>query len=184
MATKLPVAVKGIKNASDVVFRLCDADGQVVGRLASQIAQILQGKNKPTWQPNVDDGDAVVVVNASKLTFTGRKMEDKVYRWHTGYPGGLKERTAAEQMRRDSTVVLRKAVSGMLPKNKQRQAMLRKLRIFSGPHHEFEGHPNLVVHELPPRKLRNKKDIFIAEEGFEPFNPEVYNARLARMGKN
>jgi len=178
----LPHAVKGIENASSVIFRLCDADGQIVGRFASQIAHILQGKDKPTFAPNKDDGDAVVVVNASKLALTGRKLEDKVYRWHTGYPGGLKERTAAEQMRRDPTEVLRRAVRGMLPKNNLRRAMMRKLRVYSGAQHELVGHPNLVVEELPGRRIRQKKDVFVAEAGFEPFNPEVYRARLARMG--
>ena len=175
-------AIKGIANAESMVFRRFDADGQVVGRFASQIAKILQGKDKPQYRPNVDDGDAVVVVNASKLAFTGRKMEQKTYRWHTGYPGGLKERTAAEQMRRDPTEVLRRAVSGMLPKNNLRRSMMRKLRVYSGAEHDFVGHPNLVPEELPPRNVRRKKDVFVAEEGFEPFNPEIYAARLARMG--
>lgn len=173
--------MQGIKNIDGLRFRLCDADGQVVGRFASQIAQVLMGKNKPTYSPNKDDGDVVVVINAKELEFTGRKWEDKVYRWHTGYPGGLKERTAKEQRERDPTEVLRKAVMGMLPKNNLRRAMARKLRIYAGPDHEFVDHPALVVHEMPPRKIRDKGDVFVAPEGFEPFNPDVYLKKIQRM---
>ena len=162
-------------------FRLIDAEGQVVGRIASQISQILMGKDKPTYRPERDDGDVVVVVNAKELEFTGRKWDDKVYRWHTGYPGGLKERTAKEQHKRDPTEVLRKAVMGMLPKNNLRRAMARKLRIFPGPEHDFENHPALVKQELPPRKIRDKGDIFEVPEGFQPFNPNVYEKKLERL---
>jgi large subunit ribosomal protein L13 len=153
----------------------------VVGRFASQIAQILMGKDKPTYSPEKDDGDVVVVVNAKGLEFTGRKWDNKVYRWHTGYPGGLKERTAKEQHERDPTEVLRKAVMGMLPKNNQRRAMARKLRIYPGEQHDFEGHPQLVPFEMPPRKLRDKGQVFEAPEGFEPFNPDRYFKKLERM---
>lgn len=173
--------MQGIKNVEGLRFRLCNADGQVVGRFASQVAQILMGKDKPTYCPNKDDGDVVIVINAKNLEFTGNKWDDKVYRWHTGYPGGLKERTAKEQRERDPTEVLRKAVMGMLPKNNLRRAMARKLRIFPGPDHDFIGHPALVAHDMPPRKLRNKGGVFEAPDGYEPFNPDLYWKKINRM---
>lgn len=108
-------------------FRVVDAKGQVVGRLASQIAKVLTGKDKPTYLPHVDDGDAVVVVNAAQVDFTGRKWDQKLYRWHTGYPGGLKERTARDQLAREPEAVLQKAVMGMLPKNN-----MRRVGVFDG----------------------------------------------------
>ncbi|EFN58737.1 hypothetical protein CHLNCDRAFT_19927, partial [Chlorella variabilis] len=120
-------------------LRLVDAKGQVVGRLASQIATILQGKDKPTYRPNADDGDVVVVVNAGEVELTGRKWDQKLYRWHTGYPGGLKERTAKQMAAKKPDAVLRGAVLGMLPKNNLRRSMARKLRIFAGERHTFEG---------------------------------------------
>lgn len=100
---------------------MIDAKGQVVGRLASQISKILTGKDKPTYRPNQDCGDAVVVINAGDVDFTGRKWDNKLYRWHTGYPGGLKERTAKDQQSRDPGSVLQKAVMGMLPKTNLRR---------------------------------------------------------------
>ena len=98
-----------------------DAKGQVVGRLASQIARVLQGKDKPTFAAHEDGGDVVVVVNAEHVEFTGRKWDQKLYRWHSGYPGGLKERTARDQHSRKPDYVLRAAVLGMLPKNNLRR---------------------------------------------------------------
>ena len=109
------VATEGLR------FRLVDAQGQVVGRLASQIARMLMGKDKPTYTPNRDEGDVVVVVNAAEVEFTGRKWDQKLYRWHTGYPGGLKERTAKDQFQRRPAAILEEAVSGMLPKNNLRR---------------------------------------------------------------
>lgn len=142
-------------NLEGLRYRVVDAEGQVVGRLASQIATVLMGKDKPTYAPNADCGDVVIVVNAAKVHFTGRKWDDKLYRWHTGYPGGLKERSARDTMARDPGAVLRNAVMGMLPKNNLRRNMDRKLRIFAGPEHAFEGQPELVSMDLPERKIRN-----------------------------
>ena len=102
-------------------WRLVDAKGVVLGRLASQISKLLQGKDKPVYDPSKDLGDVVVVINAKDVELTGRKFENKVYRWHTGYPGGLKERTVKDQWERDPTQILRRAVSGMLPKNNLRK---------------------------------------------------------------
>ena len=114
---------------------LVDAEGKTLGRLATQIAERLRGKSKPTFTPHVDTGDFVVVVNAEKIAVTGKKLEQKMYYKHSGYPGGLRERTLQEQLNRQPTEVLRKAVKGMLPRNKLGAAQLTKLKIYAGPEH-------------------------------------------------
>ena len=113
-----------------------DAEGKVVGRLASEVAKLLRGKHKPTYTPNTDTGDFVVVVNTDKMIFTGNKLEDKIYRRHTGYIGNMKETQAKDMMAKDSTKVLMLAVKGMLPKNSLGRKMLTKLRVYAGPEHE------------------------------------------------
>ena len=113
-----------------------DAEGKVVGRLASEVAKILRGKNKPTFTPNVDTGDFVIVINTDKMVFTGNKLEDKIYRRHTGYIGNMKETQAKDMMSKDSTKVLMLAVKGMLPKNSLGRKMLTKLRVYKGAEHE------------------------------------------------
>jgi large subunit ribosomal protein L13 len=112
-----------------------DAEGKTLGRLATQIADALRGKRKPEYTPHVDTGDFVVVVNAEKIHVTGKKLDEKMVRWHTGYPGGLKERTLREQLDRRPTEVIRKAVKGMLPKNRLAAVQLRKLKVYAGPEH-------------------------------------------------
>ena len=112
-----------------------DADGKTLGRLATAIADTLRGKNKPQFTPHVDTGDFVVVVNAEKIAVTGRKLDEKIYYRHSGYPGGLRQRTLREQLGRRPTEVLRKAVKGMLPKNKLASRQLTKLKIYAGPEH-------------------------------------------------
>ena len=114
---------------------LVDADGQTLGRLATLIADTLRGKRKPQYTPHVDTGDFVVVVNAEKIAVTGNKLDQKIYYRHSGYPGGLKERTLREQLERRPTEVLRKAVKGMLPKNRLAAKQLTKLKIYAGPDH-------------------------------------------------
>ena len=114
---------------------LVDADGKTLGRLATQIADTLRGKGKPQFTPHVDTGDFVVVVNAEKIAVTGNKLDDKMYYRHSGYPGGLKERTLREQLERRPTEVIRRAVKGMLPKNRLAAAQLRKLKVYAGPEH-------------------------------------------------
>jgi large subunit ribosomal protein L13 len=116
-------------------WHLVDADGEILGRLATEIADTLRGKNKPAYTPHVDTGDFVVVVNAEKVRVTGKKLEQKIYYRHSGYPGGLRERTLAEQLARRPEEVIRKAVKGMLPKNKLAAAQLRKLKVYAGPEH-------------------------------------------------
>jgi large subunit ribosomal protein L13 len=112
-----------------------DAEAKTLGRLATQIADVLRGKGKPAYTPHVDTGDFVIVVNAEKVHVTGQKLDQKIYYRHSGYPGGLRERTLREQLARRPEEVLRKAVKGMLPKNKLAAAQLRKLKIYAGPDH-------------------------------------------------
>jgi large subunit ribosomal protein L13 len=114
---------------------LVDAEGKTLGRLATQIADTLRGKGKPVYTPHVDTGDFVVVVNAEKIAVTGSKLDTKIYYRHSGYPGGIKQRTLREQLDRRPTEVIRKAVKGMLPKNKLASAQLTKLKVYAGPDH-------------------------------------------------
>jgi large subunit ribosomal protein L13 len=116
-----------------------DAKDQRLGRLATRIADSLRGKTKPEYTPHIDTGDFVVVVNAEKIAVTGKKMEDKIYYRHTGYPGGLKQRTLAEMMQKKPEEVLRLAVKGMMPKNRLARAQLRKLKIYTGPDHPHQA---------------------------------------------
>ena len=112
-----------------------DAENQIVGRLASKIALILRGKNKPIYTPHVDTGDFVVVINADKVKFTGKKLEDKMYYKHTGFMGGLKEINAKKLLETKPEEVLFRAVRGMLPKNKLGRKMIKKLKIYKGTEH-------------------------------------------------
>jgi large subunit ribosomal protein L13 len=116
-----------------------DADGQTLGRLATRIADTLRGKDKAQYTPHVDTGDFVVVVNAEKVLVTGNKLDQKRYYRHSGYPGGLRSRTLREQLERRPTEVIRKAVKGMLPKNRLARQQLNKLKIYAGPEHPHEA---------------------------------------------
>src|SRR5438445_13891015 len=116
-----------------------DAAGKTLGRLATQIADLLRGKGKPTFTPHVDVGDFVVVVNAEKIRVTGNKLAAKRYYRHSGYPGGLRSRTLAEQLARRPTEVLRTAVKGMLPKNRLARRQITKLKIYAGPEHPHDA---------------------------------------------
>jgi len=116
-----------------------DAEGQTLGRLSTRIADTLRGKDKPQYTPHTDTGDFVVVVNAEKISVTGKKMDEKMYYRHSGYPGGLKQRTLREQLERRPTDVLRKAVKGMLPRNRLARQQLLKLKIYAGPEHPHEA---------------------------------------------
>ena len=123
-------------------WHLVDAKGYPVGKLAAAITPVLRGKHKPIFERQALEGDFVVVVNAAEIHFTGKKWDQKLYYRHSGYPGGLKKRTAKEQQRRKPGDVLRKAVWGMLPKNKIRTKLMSRLRIFPGEDHPHE--PNLA----------------------------------------
>ena len=123
----------------DRLWYVVDAEGQTLGRLATRIADTLRGKNKAQYTPHVDTGDFVVVVNAEKIAVTGSKLDTKMYYRHSVYPGGLRQRTRREQLDRRPTEVLRKAVKGMLPRNRLSRAQLTKLKIYAGPEHPHEA---------------------------------------------
>lgn len=118
---------------------LVDADGQTLGRMASQVAKLLRGKHKPDFTPHVDCGDNVVVINAGKINLTGNKWEEKTYIRHTGYPGGQKSLTANELFAKDPTRLVEKSVKGMLPKNKLGASLFRNLKVFVGPEHDKQA---------------------------------------------
>jgi large subunit ribosomal protein L13 len=123
----------------DRKWYLVDAQGQVLGRLATEIATILRGKKKPSYSPHMDNGDHVVVINAEKVEVTGRKREQKKYHHHSGYPGGLRTRTFAELQARRPEQIIRLAVKGMLPHNRLGRQMMKKLRIYPGPNHPHQA---------------------------------------------
>ena len=123
-----------------------DAEDLVLGRLASQVASILRGKNKPTFTPHVDCGDNVIIVNASKIRLTGKKLDQKTYRYHTGYVGGLKEITYRKLMTNKSEFAFKEAVRRMLPKGPLGYSMLKKLHVYAGPEHEQQAQkPEVLV---------------------------------------
>ncbi|MDQ3889166.1 MAG: 50S ribosomal protein L13 [Actinomycetota bacterium] len=127
--------------ANDIERRwyVVDAEGQTLGRLATRIADTLRGKNKPEYTAHVDSGDFVVVVNADKISVTGKKLDEKVYYRHSGYPGGLRARTLREELERRPTEVLRRAVKGMLPRNRLARRQITKLKLYAGPEHPHEA---------------------------------------------
>ena len=112
-----------------------DAAGLTLGRLATRVASVLRGKNKPTYTPNVDCGDFVIIINTDKVVLTGKKLEDKFYRYHTGYIGGLKEISYKKLMAEKSDLAVYEAVKGMLPKNSLGRAMIKKLKVYKGAEH-------------------------------------------------
>ena len=118
---------------------IIDADGKTVGRLATEAARLLMGKNKPTYTPYIDVGDHVIVINAEKVVFTGNKWQDKVYRHHTGWPGGLKEVTARKQLQQHPERILESAIRGMLPKTKLGRKMGKKLKVYVGADHPHQA---------------------------------------------
>jgi large subunit ribosomal protein L13 len=120
-------------------WHVIDAEGQVLGRLATRVATLLMGKHKALYTPFLDVGDHVVIVNADKIVLTGNKMDDKIYYRHTGYPGGIKEARARRVMREHPTRIIESAVRGMVPKTKLGRQMLTKLRIYAGPEHPHEA---------------------------------------------
>ena len=123
----------------DRKWYLIDAEGEILGRLASQIATILRGKNKPTYTPSMDLGDYVVVINAEKIKVTGNKLKGKIYRYHTSYPGGLKSVTLETLLKKKPELVVKKAVQGMIPHTKLGRAMIKKLKIYKGNEHPHQA---------------------------------------------
>ena len=122
-------------NVDQRQWHVIDADGIVLGRLASKAASLLMGKHKPTYTPYIDTGDHVVVVNAAKIRMTGSKEDQKMYRWHSGYPGGIKGVAFGRMQAEHPERVIEKAVKGMLPHNPLGRAMFRKLKVYAGPSH-------------------------------------------------
>ncbi len=118
---------------------LVDAEGKILGRLATELAKVLRGKKKPIYTPHVDTGDFVIVVNAEKVVLTGKKMKDKIYYHHTGHPGGIREMSAGKLLAKKPTEMIRIAVKGMLPKTSLGRQMLRKLKVYAGPKHPHEA---------------------------------------------
>lgn len=127
------------KDGIEKKWYIIDAEGVVLGRLASKAAQILMGKTKPIYTPFLDTGDFVVVINAEKIRLTGKKLTDKVYRHHTGYMGGLKAAIARDMVNKRPTTVIQEAVTGMLPKNKLGAKMATKLRVYVGTDHPHQS---------------------------------------------
>lgn len=118
---------------------LVDAENQILGRLATEVAVLLRGKRKPQYADFLDCGDHVVVINADKIKFSGRKMQQKKYYSHSGYPGGIKEKNLEEMMEKNPEEVFKKAVRGMIPKNKLNRAIHKKLKVYRGPNHPHEA---------------------------------------------
>lgn len=118
-------------------WHIVDANGLVVGRLASKVARVLMGKNNPQFTPYEDSGDFVVIVNAEKVVFTGKKLQDKKYFWHSNHIGGIKSRTAREQLQKHPELILMEAIKGMLPKNTLGRKQLTKLKVVVGPEHPY-----------------------------------------------
>ncbi|MFH2131479.1 MAG: 50S ribosomal protein L13 [bacterium] len=117
-----------------------DAEGKTLGRLSSEIVKVLQGKHKPIYTPHIDTGDFVVVINAEKIKITGKKLTDKIYYHHTGYPGGIRSISAAALLQKNPAALVEKAVKGMMPKNKLNRKALDKLKVYVGPEHPHKNH--------------------------------------------
>jgi len=141
MKTIMPKQIKG----NDRKWFIVDAEGQTLGRMATQIAMLLKGKNKPTFAPHVDNGDYVVVINADKFKVTGKKMTDKMYYRHTGFLWGLKEISLEDLLEKKPLKAIEFAVSWMLPKNKLRKQMISRLKLFTGNEHTFTAQKPEVI---------------------------------------
>ena len=134
MPTPMPKVIE-----SERTWFVVDAEGAVLGRLATRVATVLRGKHKPTFAPHLDVGDHVVVINAEKVHLTGRKLRDKMYRWHSGYIGGLREVSAEKMLRSHPERMIEWAVQGMLPKNRLGRAMAKKLKVYRGADHPHQA---------------------------------------------
>ncbi len=130
-----------VAKASEITRKwyVVDAEGKTLGRLSTEIAMILMGKNKPEYTPFLDTGDYVIVVNAEKIVLTGKKWDQKLYRYHTGYPGGLKEIKYSDLRQRKPEKMLEQSVKGMLPKNSLGRQMIKKLKVYAGPTHDHQA---------------------------------------------
>jgi large subunit ribosomal protein L13 len=127
-------------------WHVIDAEGQILGRLATRAARLITGKDKPIYTPFLDTGDHVIIINAGKVRLTGKKLTDKMYRHHTGYPGGLRETAAGVLLAKNPGKLIREAVIGMLPKSKLGRAMRKKLKVYQGPQHPHQAQrPTLLA---------------------------------------
>ncbi|HEV8575058.1 MAG TPA: 50S ribosomal protein L13 [Dehalococcoidia bacterium] len=142
----------------DKAWQVIDAEGQTLGRLSTEVAQLLMGKHKPSYSPHLDMGDFVIVVNASKVRVTGKKLDDKVYYRHSGYMGGLKETVLSDMLQKHPGRVIELAVRGMLPRNRLSRHLLRHLKVYAGPDHPHEAQ----VNESRKKEEGRKKMIAIA----------------------
>ena len=129
------VPIGAAMDTANKKWYIIDAEGKTLGRLATEVSKILMGKHKPTYTPNCDMGDFVIVINAAKVELTGKKYTDKLYRHHTGYPGGLKEVPYKDLVKKHPTDPVEIAVKGMLPKNALGRAMIKKLKVYAGAEH-------------------------------------------------
>ena len=152
------------KRATTAQWYLIDSANQRVGRVAAQIAYLLMGKHRPDWSPHWSSQDYVVVINAEKVTVTGNKLADKLYRRHSGYPGGLKSVSMEAMMQKKPQYILEHAVKGMLPKNRLGREFCRKLSVYAGPHHPHQGQ-NPVPLKGP---LNSVADLYSALQALPP----------------
>jgi large subunit ribosomal protein L13 len=134
-------------------WHVIDAAGRPLGRVATEVATLLRGKHKPTYEPHLDDGDFVIVINASQVRLSGNKVDQKKYRRHSGYPGGLRERTFTEQMSRRPDRVIEQAVWGMLPSGPLAEAMFKHLKVYAGPNHP---HQSQIIGSQRARQAREE----------------------------
>jgi large subunit ribosomal protein L13 len=132
---------------------LIDAEGQVLGRVATEAARLLQGKHKPIYTPHIDTGDHVVIVNAAQIRLTGRKEDQKLYRYHSGYEGGLREERAKDVRQKNPVRMVEEAVRGMLPKTKLGEAMWRKLKVYAGAEHKHQAQRPKPLAKLTKREV-------------------------------
>jgi len=128
---------------------ILNAEGKILGRLASQAANILRGKTKPEFTPHIDTGDHIIIVNAEKIQLTGEKLLQKQYYRHSGYPGGLKVTSANKMLIEKPELIIKKAIKGMLPKNKLGRQIFKKLRVYTGPNHPHEAQMPQKLNQLP-----------------------------------
>mmetsp|Transcript_36833 Transcript_36833/g.42005 ORF Transcript_36833/g.42005 Transcript_36833/m.42005 type:complete len:171 (+) Transcript_36833:15-527(+) len=162
--------------AAKSCWHLIDASSQTVGRLAVLVAPILRGKHKPIFRPNIDCGDNIVIINAEKVKFTGKKWKDKLYRWHTGYPGGLKQRSAEEMLKRKPEEVLRKAILGMIYRNRLRNSFIEsRLKIYAGPNHPHKAQLPDGVEPLPKHPRTRSGDVHFGLKSYA--DPKVTQSK-------
>jgi len=142
-------------SAKDIykAWQVIDANGQTLGRLSSEVAQLLMGKHKPTYSPHLDMGDFVVIVNADKVRVTGKKLDDKIYYRHTGYMGGLKETVLSDMLQKHPRRVIELSVRGMLPRNRLARHLLRHLKVYAGPDHPHIAQVNASRKPRAPRAV-------------------------------